>query len=254
MTLRGPNGVNYGNWVSTRIILFPMILALLSAALAFLSIFLLIPAAIFLLVAGYFAYARFLFSPKGANVQERIHSLILDRLDWNGEGKVLDIGCGSAALTIQIAKKFPDALVVGTDSWGGNWQYSQKLCQANALKEHVDGHVTFQKASACRLPFSNEHFDAVVSNLVFHEVKDTPDKIGLVKEALRILKKGGKFALQDLFYIDRLFGRPEDLVTTIRNWGIKKIDLIDTKNSSFIPVALKLPFIVGTLGLIIGEK
>jgi ubiquinone/menaquinone biosynthesis C-methylase UbiE len=114
--------------------------------------------------------------------------------------------------------------------------------------------VTFQKASASSLPFPDEQFDAVVSNLVFHEVKDTSDKLGLIKEALRVLKKGGKFALQDLFYLERMFGKPEVLLRTIRSWGIRDVELIETSNSSFIPTALKLPFMVGTLGLIKGEK
>jgi ubiquinone/menaquinone biosynthesis C-methylase UbiE len=39
-----------------------------------------------------------------------------------------------------------------------------------------------------KLPFADEHFDAVVSNFVFHEVKDVKDKRAVIKEALRVLK------------------------------------------------------------------
>jgi SAM-dependent methyltransferase len=254
MNRRSENVTNYGNWVSTRIILAPGILAVAFGALAFLSLLFLILSALFLLVAAYFAYARYLFSPRGANVQEKLRSLVLERLEWDGNGKALDIGCGSAALTIGIARKFPPSKVVGTDFWGGNWEYSQKACQDNAALENVGERVAFQKASASALPFSDGEFDAVVSNLVFHEVKDAKDKLSLIREALRVLKKGGKFALQDLFYIQRYYGKPEDMIATIKGWGVERIEFVETRRSRFIPSALKLPFMVGTLGLLKGEK
>ena len=246
--------VNYGNWVSTRIILAPATLAIVLGALSLLSRLFLIPAGVFLILAGYFAYARYLFSARGGNVQEKIRALVLEGLEWDGRGKALDIGCGSAALAIGIAKKFPSSAVIGTDCWSGSWEYSQKNCQDNAAAEKVEERVAFQKASASALPFSDGEFDAVVSNLVFHEVKDAQDKLGLIKEALRVLRKGGKFALQDLFYIQRYYGKSEELVATIRKWGVERIELVETRRSPFIPPALKLPFMVGTLGLMVGEK
>jgi len=246
--------VDYGNWVSTRIIAAPAALALVFAALGLLTPWFLIPAALFLLFAAYFAYARRLFSPRGGNVQQKVHNLILENLCWDGNGKALDIGCGSAALTIGLARKFPRSCVVGTDYWGGNWEYSKNVCQENARQEKVEDRVTFQKASASSLPFADGEFDAVVSNLVFHEVKDTPEKLLLVKEALRVLKKGGAFTLQDLFFIQRMFGTPEDILAAVRSWGIQKAELVETRSSSFIPKALKLPFMVSTLGLLKGVK
>ena len=165
MSAEVQKAVNYGNWVSTRIILAPTIFAVVCFALAFLSLYLLIPAGMLSLTAGYFIYARYLFSSKGGNVQERLHSLVLESLAWDGKGKALDIGCGSAALTIDLALKFPLSSVVGTDYWGGSWEYSQKVCQTNACLKHVEGRVTFQKASASSLPFSDGQFDAVVGIL-----------------------------------------------------------------------------------------
>jgi len=245
---------NYGNWVSTRLILGPAVLAVLLGAASLFSLFLLIPAVVFLLIAVYFAYARYLFSPGGGSVQEKVQALVVEGLDWDGNGRALDIGCGSAALAIGVARKFPCSQIVGTDYWGGNWEYSQKLCRDNAQAEKVAERVSFQKASASSLPFRDEEFDAIVSNLVFHEVKDTRDKTLLIREALRVLKKGGSFALQDLFYIQRMYGRPEDLVTTIKGWGVEKAELVETRSSRFIPAALRLPFMVGTLGLLVGRK
>ena len=78
--------------------------------------------------------------------------------------------------------------------------------------------------------------------------------MSLVKEALRVLKKGGRFALQDLFCIERMYGKPEDMIKTIKDWGVQRVEFVATKDSPIIPFALKLPFMVGTLGLIVGEK
>ncbi len=104
------------------------------------------------------------------------------------------------------------------------------------------------------MPFENNYFDAAVSNLVFHEVQDTKDKRDVIKEALRVVKKGGTFAFQDLFHEKRIYGDIEDLLETIRNWGVESVEFSSTKDSKFIPKALKLPFMVGTIGIIYGKK
>ncbi len=46
----------------------------------------------------------------------------------------------------------------------------------------------------------------------------------------------------------------EDLLQTMRSWGISKVEYVETRHAAFIPPALKLPFMVGTIGMIIGEK
>ena len=214
---------------------------------------LLIPAVLFLLVSAYFAYARTLLAGR-SNVQGRIVELVLSHLDWSGEGRALDIGCGSASLTIKVAQKYPKAYVVGVDYWGGNWGYSKEMCESNAKVEGVTDRVTFRKANASALPFSDEYFDAVVSNLVFHEVRDSSDKRKVVYEALRMLKKGGKFSFQDVFLLRRVYGDLGDFLTTIQSWGITKVEFIETRRTASIPVTLRLPFMFAKIGIITGEK
>jgi SAM-dependent methyltransferase len=244
----------YGNWVSKRLVYVPGLasFALLGSALFFPV--LIIPAALFFVVFAYFAYARYQFSPQGRNVEDRIRELVLAHLDWNGEGRALDIGCGNAALTIKLAQKYPTAQVVGIDYWGRKWEYSKNTCERNARVEGISDRVTFQKASASALPFSDEYFDAVVSNLVFHEVSDAADKREVIREALRVVKKGGKFAFQDLFLMKRVYGNVDDLIGVIRSWGMRNVEFVRARDASFIPTALKLPFMVGTIGIITGEK
>ena len=245
---------NYGNWVSTKLLYIPGVLGVLFAALSVLFPWLAILAIIFLFCFAYLAYARWCFSPKGKNIQARIQSLLVDHFEWTGKGKVLDIGCGSGAVTIMVAKKYPDAYVTGIDYWGGAWEYSKDVCERNAQIEGVSDRVTFQKASASSLPFDDEFFDIVMSNLTFHEVADTKDKVLLIKEAIRVLKKGGVFAFQDLFLWKRVYGDMDDLLNRIRIWGIDSVEFINTSESQFIPKALKLSFMVGTIGILRGRK
>ncbi len=245
---------SYGSWVSTRFIYIPAVISLVLSGLALWYPALGILAGLFLILAGYFAYARYLFSPQGKNVQEQIHELLLTHFIWNGEGQVLDIGCGNAAITVKLAKKYPRASVIGIDYWGKDWDYSKGVCQENVRIEGVDKQVTFQKASASSLPFPDGYFDAAVSNLTFHEVADASDKRQVIREALRVVKKGGRFAFQDLFLIDRMYGSIDDLLQTIQSWGVSKVEFVNTSNASFIPSVLKLPFMVGTIGILTGEK
>ena len=245
---------DYGNWIATKFIYIPGLIGLVLLGLAFLLPGLVILAGPFLALAVYFAYAYYLFAPRGKNVQEQIRSLVLEHLAWDGHGQALDIGCGNGALTIALAKKYPQASVVGIDYWGENWDYSQSISERNAQVERVAQRVTFQKASASKLPFPDEYFDVSVSNLTFHEVADATDKRAVLREALRVVKKGGAFAFQDLFLIEQMYGKMNNLLETIRCWGIGQVEYIETRNAPFIPSALKLPFMVGTVGMLVGIK
>jgi ubiquinone/menaquinone biosynthesis C-methylase UbiE len=244
----------YGNWVPKMMIYFSGFVGLVFLGLGFLFWVLAVPAVLFFLVAAYFVYARYQFSLQGGKVQDRVWTLVLENLDWNGEGKALDIGCGNGALTIKLAEKHPKAQVTGIDYWGKRWEYSKTMCERNADIEGVNERVAFQKASAAALPFDDGYFDAAVSNFVFHEVSDTKDKRELIREALRVIKKGGKFSFQDEFLVKQFYGNPKDLVETIKSWGITKVEFVKTRDAKFIPNALKLSFMLGTIGLIKGEK
>jgi len=246
---------DYGNWVSTRLVIVPGVLSLLFGGLAFLLPVLGVVAVFFFVCFLYFAYARYLFSPRGGNIQTRVQDLVLDYLmGWDGIGKALDVGCGNGPLTILITKRYPQAEAIGIDYWGTAWEYSKGVCDRNAAIEGVAERVTFERASASLLPFDDEVFDVVVSNLVFHEVRDVRDKNELLKEALRVVKKGGWFVFQDLFLWKQVYGKVDDLLEVIRGWGIETVELVDTSATDFIPKLLKLPFMLGTVGILYGRK
>ncbi len=245
---------DYGNWVPKRIIYGSMMIAVaLSVSARWLHL-LVIPAALLLSVAAYLVYVRHQFSPAGGDIQNSVWALALGNLDWDGRGTAVDIGCGNGALATKLAKEHPRARVVGIDYWGKLWEYSKEKCETNARIEGVGDRVSFRKASAVSLPFEDGHFDAAVSNFVFHDVGEAKDKRPLIREALRVVKKGGSFSFQDEFLVKSLFGDPDDLVATIRSWGVEKVEFIRTCDAEFIPKALKLPLFLGTMAVIAGRK
>lgn len=256
---------DYGNWISKRILrICKTGLLLFTGIEVVLLVFRLnwpltraVVALLMVLMLGcliFFYRARWWFDTHGANMQETVLDLLLSHIEWDGNGRALDIGCGSGALTIQLAKKYCKAQVIGIDYWDKHWDYSQKQCEDNARAEGVIERVTFQQASASKLPFDDETFDLVVSNLTFHEVSDSKNKLDVVKEALRVVKKGGSFAFQDLFLIKQYYGTPEQLTEAVRAMGMQRVHFSDTKNSVRLPMTLRPPFMLGTMGLLSGTK
>lgn len=235
-------------------ILIPGILGLICVGLSVIHWGFWIPAFVFLGISVYFISAWIVFSPRFGNLQDKIQELVIANIDWQGKGKVLDIGCGNAPLTIKLARKYPQAEIIGMDYWGKNWDYSMQVCTANAGIAGVEKQVIFRQGSASKLPFEDASFDLVVSNLVFHEVQDVKDKRVSIQEALRVLKPGGIFVFQDLFLLTPYYGTPEALLNTIRQWGISEVEFFRTCDEPFIPKLVKLPFMVGTLAILRGVK
>jgi len=245
---------DYGNWVSLRLIFVFGVLAAVFLVLIYFFLVSLVGFTVFFVVFCYFVYARFLFSARGGDVQAKIQQLVLDRLDWDGNGKAVDIGCGNGPLAIRLAKLLQEAQVIGVDYWGRSWDYSKDVCEKNAEVEGVSDRVNFKKASASALPFDDGFFDAAVSNLCFHEVSDTADKRAVIKEALRVVRKGGRFAFQDLFLEKRIYGEVDDLLKAIKSWDVESVEFVDTSRSGFIPASLRLPFMVGTISILYGKR
>ncbi len=146
-------------------------------------------------------------------------------------GKVLDVGCGSGALGIAVGKRNPGAEIIGIDRWGKEYaSFSKSLCESNARAEGVS-RITFRQKDATHLDFPDESFDAVVSNYVYHNIPG--DRQQYLLETLRTLKKGGTFALHDIFSKSK-YGDMQTFVKRLRDMGYEKVELIDMTNGKFM--------------------
>ena len=254
---------NYGNWISAT-----MMKTLCAIAVGFYALtagcavlfgrepafyILAILAGIATLVTVYMYICRWIFSFEGGGLMGRTHSYLLDQLAWDGIGTALDIGCGSGGLTIATAKKYPRARVQGIDYWPPMWDYGQEQCVNNAAAEGVAERCAFQHGDAAKLDFPDNHFDAVVSNFVFHEVRTQKDKFMLVEEALRVLKKGGSFALHDTFGNKDMYGKMDEFLVYLREKGIADISYIPNSERN-IPMPLPARFMLRGIGVLYGTK
>ena len=144
--------------------------------------------------------------------------------------------------------------MTGVDLWGNIWTYSRDVCNRNAEIEGVADRVSFQKGGAENLPFDNGEFDLVTSNYVFHAVKVlNKNRTDLMKEALRILKDGGVFAFQDL-YNNQFYGDMDYVLKDLQSWGLRDLKVVDTAKHVHIPIALRLPHMVGGSKIVYGVK
>ena len=152
--------------------------------------------AVLAVMLGWMAWIRRQYAFGKGGMMERVHQTILSSLDFDGQGSLLEVGCGSGAMTIRASLTWPKAKITGLDYWGAMYNYSKALCEKNAASEGVGSRCTFVHGDANKLAFPDERFDAVISNYVYHNIMGA-DKQALLLESLRVLKKGGVFVLHD---------------------------------------------------------
>ena len=185
-------------------------------------------------------------------MMERVHQVVLSHLDFGGQGQLLDVGCGSGALSIRAALTWHSAQVVGIDYWGTPYGYGQTMCEKNARSEGTANRCRFQQGDARKLDFPDECFDAVVSNYVYHNITGA-DKRALLLETLRVLKKGGVFALNDEMK-PHMYGDMEAFAQELRDMGYEDVQLIDTAQEAFGSRRRAAMMMLGDSRMLAGRK
>lgn len=126
----------------------------------------------------------------------------------NQDLTVLDIGCGAGVDTILAAMMAgPSGKVVGVDIVPEMLQRAEENLKMTDLKN-----VIFKKASGEKLPFEDSSFDVVISNSVINLI---PDKVGTLKEAMRVLKPNGRLMMADQIMVGRL---QKDIKARLASW------------------------------------
>ena len=121
---------------------------------------------------------------------------------------VLDIGCGAGVDTILAAMMAgPTGTAAGVDIVVEMLTRAEENLKLTELEN-----VTFQKISGEKLPFEDNCFDVVISNGVINLI---PEKATTLKEALRVLKPGGRLMIADQSLIGTI---PSDINSRINKW------------------------------------
>jgi len=244
----------YGTWIrSSRLRVFSALTLLGLAGCFFAAVsrwflLFLVPLGIFGYITVILALTAYRLGPRGGDFQRRIHLLVATSLAAPPGGCALDVGCGSGSLAIKLAQAHAGISVIGVDSWRHDWEYSKDECARNARVEGVADRVTFQQQSGSALSFPEASFDAVVSCMTFHEIKENADKTAGIAEALRVLRPGGTFVFLDLFG-DRSFYPDPAAVRAIAGADPRALsDLMP------LPFPLRHPKVLGHAMVVTGTK
>lgn len=168
---------------------------------------------------------------------------------------VLDLGCGTATLTIMAKRAHPSATVVGLDG-------DPKILAIAARKVNETGlEIPLREGLAFDLPFPDGSFDRVLSSLVFHHLT-SEDKRRTLAECLRVLRPRGELHIAD-------WGKPRSALMWLASWSVRLIegspmtadnvkgllpDLL--QDARFVDVAetAHFPTVFGPLSLLRGTK
>src|SRR6266566_3444779 len=105
--------------------------------------------------------------------------------------QVLDVGCGTGTLAIEVARRVGRAgRVAGVDPG------IQQIARARSKAARRTLPIDFQIGVIEHLPFSDQTFDVVLSTLMMHHVPDSLKSQGL-SEIARVLKPGGRLVIAD---------------------------------------------------------
>jgi demethylmenaquinone methyltransferase/2-methoxy-6-polyprenyl-1,4-benzoquinol methylase/phosphoethanolamine N-methyltransferase len=153
--------------------------------------------------------------------------------------KVLDVGCGTGALTFEAKAATPAVQIHGIDAAPEMIEVARK--KTRSRKADID----FQVAVIERLPFGDGEFDLVLSGFMLHHLPEDVKKSGIA-EVARVLKPGGRFVAVDfsgsgggfIGHIVTLFGHGhshagmEQLLGMIKGAGFAEVELVETKFKS----------------------
>ena len=252
--------LDYGNWIRKKNLLILGLFTLGGGALIIIplgSLYRLIMALIFLIILISFLfplYSYVMFSQKGGRFQEKVYNLIIQNLGTTVKGRILDIGSGNGVLAVKLAQQQGEVEIIGIDYWGKNWEYSKSVCEKNAQIGKVENRVHFQKGDAAALDFANDTFDGAISNLTFHEVQSVADKREVIREALRIVKPGGRFAFVDYFYDAKYYGKASEFEEYLKGLKLSQFEYKPLRDMMALPMLLRHPRILGKVGIIYGRK
>jgi arsenite methyltransferase len=143
---------------------------------------------------------------------------IIHSIQWRGDERVLDVGCGHGLMLIAAAKRLTSGRATGIDLWqkedqAGN---SREATMHNAHSEGVAERVELRDGDARELPFEDDSFDLILSSWALHNIYEKEGRERAVREIARVLKPGGQVKLVDISHTD-------EYAETLRACGLREV-------------------------------
>ncbi len=122
--------------------------------------------------------------------EDRFKRLLVEQAALQPGHRVLDVGCGTATLTILLKQACAAAEVTGLDGDAKVLDLARTKIEAAGLD------ITLKQGLGSEAPFPPASFDRVVSSLVFHHLT-TEEKRRTLKRVRELLKSGGEVHIAD---------------------------------------------------------
>lgn len=145
--------------------------------------------------------------------------------------RVLDLGCGTGTMTIEVKKMHPGARVGGID---GDPK-ALEIAKQKSATEKVS--IDFEERMSDDLGYENDSFDRVLSSLLFHHL-GRENKLQTLREVFRVLKSGGELHIAD-------WGKASNVFMRVAFLGVQMLDGFDTTKDH---VAGRLPEMIRAAG------
>lgn len=123
-------------------------------------------------------------------LRESYHRILQPNLDYSPE-KIVDIGCGAGLSTEALQELFPAAQITGVDL------SPYFLAVAKYRTQATNPQLSWLHGAGEATTLPDQSVDLVSCSLVFHELPQSA-AIAIFREAKRILKPGGYFAMMDM--------------------------------------------------------
>jgi ubiquinone/menaquinone biosynthesis C-methylase UbiE len=184
--------------------------------------------------------------------EERFKRDLVQHLALQPGQRALDLGCGTATLTLMLKQAQPAATLFGLDG------DSQVLAIAKAKFAHPGVEVLITQGLASALPYPDGAFDRVVTSLVLHHLTRSQKQLAFA-ESLRVLCPGG-----ELYVVD--FGQPRTPFAMVISQGMRQFEQVADNLDGLLPnfmhdagfdgieICTHYPTMVGTLTLLRGRK
>ena len=142
--------------------------------------------------------------------EERFKELLVEQAAPAAGQRVLDLGCGTGTLAIQVKQREPGAEVAGLDA------DPEMLAQARTKAEEAGVELELTEGFSTELPYEDGSFDRVLSTLFFHHLDPEPKRV-TAREIARVLRPGGELHVAD-------WGKPSDPAMAVAILGIRLLD------------------------------
>jgi arsenite methyltransferase len=152
----------------------------------------------------------------------RVWDRLLDDLHLQGNESVLDLGCGRGAVLIAAARRLRHGSAVGIDIWRSQDQSGNRpeVAAANAAAAGVSERLRLDTGDMTDLPYESDTFDVVTSALAVHNIPTAAGRAAAIREAVRVLRPGGRLVIVDFRHInDYLHALPDQQGAAVRRLG-----------------------------------